>query len=303
MNGMKISTKVLIFLTLAVYIIHLVFNALSARGGPRNKLFPNTVSNISKRFHLEITPVGATFSIWGAIFAWQVIWILYTVSTVFRSGPATNILQNKFFIAFIANILTVIAWLFTWARAEGVISFVIIVLGQIFLDAAIAFACYDLRVFLDDQKVYSQGKVDIWSQRFLVQNGLLFYGTWTTIATLINTAVVFAYYIGTSTKVASLISLSLLGFLAITWFMLENFVIQKYAEYTFSAYVTLIIGLTGILVNIFNDDKLIGGITLGLLILSGIFLIARIIIISVRNCKKLPLNESTTAMYQKNQIA
>ena len=303
MNGMKISTKVLIFLTLAVYIIHLVFNALSARGGPRNKLFPNTVSNISKRFHLEITPVGATFSIWGAIFAWQVIWILYTVSTVFRSGPATNILQNKFFIAFIANILTVIAWLFTWARAEGVISFVIILLGQIFLDAAIAFACYDLRVFLDDQKVYSQGKVDIWSQRFLVQNGLLFYGTWTTIATLINTAVVFAYYIGTSTKVASLISLSLLGFLAITWFMLENFVIQKYAEYTFSAYVTLIIGLTGILVNIFNDDKLIGGITLGLLILSGIFLIARIIIISVRNCKKLPLNESTTAMYQKNQIA
>ena len=303
MNGMKISTKVLIFLTLAVYIIHLVFNALSARGGPRNKLFPNTVSNISKRFHLEITPVGATFSIWGAIFAWQVIWILYTVSTVFRSGPATNILQNKFFIAFIANILTVIAWLFTWARAEGVISFVIILLGQIFLDAAIAFACYDLRVFLDDQKVYSQGKVDIWSQRFLVQNGLLFYGTWTTIATLINTAVVFAYYIGTSTKVASLISLSLLGFLAITWFMLENFVIQKYAEYTFSAYVTLIIGLTGILVNIFNDDKLIGGITLGLLILSGIFLIARIIIISVRNCKKVPLNESTTAMYQKNQIA
>ena len=233
MNGMKISTKVLIFLTLAIYIIHLVFNALSARGGPRNKLFPNTVSNISKRFHLEITPVGATFSIWGAIFAWQVIWILYTVSTVFRSGPATNILQNKFFIAFIANILTVIAWLFTWARAEGVISFVIILLGQIFLDAAIAFACYDLRVFLDDQKVYSQGKVDIWSQRFLVQNGLLFYGTWTTIATLINTAVVFAYYIGTSTKVASLISLSFLGFLAITWFMLENFVIQKYAEYTF----------------------------------------------------------------------
>ena len=303
MNDMKISTKVLIFITLVIYIIHLVFNALSARGGPGNKLFPNTVSNISKRFHLEITPVGATFSIWGAIFAWQIIWILYTVSTVFRSGPATNILHNKFFIAFIANILTVIAWLFTWARAEGVISFVIILLGQIFLDAAIAFACYDLRLFLDDQKVYRQGKVDIWSQRFLVQNGLFFYGTWTTIATLINTAVVFAYYIGTTTKVASLISLSLLGVLAITWFILENFVIQKYVEYTFSAYITLIIGLTGILVNIFNEDKLVGGITLGLLILSGIFLVARIIIISVRHCKKSPYNESTTAMYQKNQIA
>ena len=303
MNDMKISTKVLIFLTLVIYIIHLVFNALSARGGPGNKLFPNTVSNISKRFHLEITPVGATFSIWGAIFAWQVLWILYTVSTVFRSGPATNILQNKFFIVFIANILTVIAWLFTWARAEGVISFVIILLGQIFLDVAIAFACYDLRVFLDDQKVYSQGKVDIWSQRFLVQNGLLFYGTWTTIATLINTAVVFAYYIGTTTKVASLVSLSLLGVLAITWFILENFVIQKYVEYTFTAYITLIIGLTGILLNIFNEDKLVGGITLGLLILSGIFLVARLIIISVRHCKKPPPNETTTAMYQKNQIA
>jgi len=285
------STKILIFVNILIYIGHLTLNGLSARASQGNKLFPNTVSEISKHFDLEMTPIGTTFSIWGVIFTWQLGWMLYTAVNVFRSGAGSNILSNKFFIAFILNIIFVSTWLFTWSRKEGVASFVVILIGQILVDLAIAQACYDLNQFTGD------GKADIWTQRILVQNGLLFYGTWTTIATLINFAVVLAYYVGTTTRVASLISLSLLGVLAATWFVLESFVFHKYTEYTFSAYIVLMIGLTGILVNIFDLDKVVGGLTLALLILSAVFFIARIAIIIVRSMKNKVVNESNQAIY------
>ena len=159
-------------------------------------------------------------------------------------------------------------------------------LGQISLDIAIASACVDLKDFLDKQTLYDYGYSDVWLQRLLVQNGLLFYGSWTTIATLINFAIVLSYYMGLSTRAASLISLSLLGTLASMWFALENFVFLSYTEYTFTAYIVLMIALIGILLNIISIDRLVGGLSLGLLVLSAMFLIARCIIINLRHHNK-----------------
>eukprot|EP00111_Clytia_hemisphaerica_P004578 TCONS_00013138-protein len=286
MSDFPTSKKVLIFVNLVIYVIHLVLNGLSAAGGPDSKLFPNTVGNISRAFHLELTPVGATFSIWGAIFTWELIWIIYTCATVCRSNaPSANILTTRFYIAFILNILFISAWLFVWAREMAIASLVVIVLGQICVDTAIAFALMDLKAFLDDQKILNKTKVDVWCQRILVQNGLIFYATWTTVASLINVAVVAAYRGNASTLTASIISISLLAALAIVWFLLENFAFQKYTEYTFSSYITLIIANIGVYAANNKDDgnETIKWFSFALIILSAIFLVVRIIIIAVRH--------------------
>jgi len=163
MADFPLSKKILIFVNLAVYIAHLVLNGLAARGKDGDTLFPNSVSNISKTFHLELTPVGATFSIWGAIFTYQLIWIIYTTTAVCRSNiPSANILSSRFFIAFIVNVVFISAWLFVWAREMAIASLVVIVLGQICVDGAIAFALIDLKKFTDDQKVLNKTKVDVW---------------------------------------------------------------------------------------------------------------------------------------------
>lgn len=289
MNSISTGKKVLIFVTLAIYIVHLVFNGLSATGGPGNKLFPNSVSNISKRFQLEITPVGATFSIWGAIFTYQLVWMIYTTTTVCRNSlPSTNILSCKFYIAFIVNILFITTWLFVWARELATASLVVILLGQVFLNTAIGFALRDLRVFLDDQKILNKTKVDVWCQRFLVQNGLLFYATWTTVASLINVAVAMAYVGDVSVHTAGLVSLSILAVLALVWFVLESFVISEYTEYTFTVYITLIIANSGIYAanNKSNGNEVVRDLSLALVIVSAVLLVVRIIIISVRHRKK-----------------
>ena len=286
MNDFPTSKKVLIFVNLVVYIVHLVLNGLAAQGGIDNKLFPNSVSNISRIFHLELTPVGATFSIWGAIFTWQLIWIIYTCTSVCRANvPSANILSTRFYIVFIVNIIFISTWLFTWAREKAIISLVVIALGQICVDTAIAFALIDLNKFLKDQKVLNKTKVDVWCQRIIVQNGLIFYATWTTVATLINVAVVIAYRGNASTLTASIISISLLAVLAIVWFLLENFAFHGYTDYTFSAYITLIIANTGVYAanNKPKGNDTIKWFSFALIILSAIFLVVRLVIIGVRH--------------------
>jgi len=284
MFSAKSKNIILISFVVIGYIIHLVFNGLAGAGTYRN-LFPNTTAEASKAFQLEITPIGATFSIWGVIFFYQILWILFAVSTIFRNGDWTSILSKKFYFSFLLNILFITIWLFLWARIKAVPTFIVIVTGQIFLDLAIYFAVTDLKSYLDENEITSSNKVDIWCQRILVQNGLLFYASWTTVATLINTAIVFAYELGASTETASIIVLSFLTVIVLAWYLLENFAFENYTEYTFTAYIGWIWGLSGIFANIWGKNDTIGGFVLGLLILTIIMFISRVVLIVLRSMK------------------
>lgn len=275
---MPTSTKVLAFLTLIVYIAHLVFNSLAGIGGSR--FFPDSVAKVSENFHLLITPVPRTFAIWGIIFTLQLCWSIYGVATVFITSPTANILSDAFYVSFMINNVFITIWLLTWARNQAVYSLIVIVAGQFAVAVSIGLAMYDLKKFLDRNMIYCQGNSDIWTQRIIVQNGLLFYGTWTMIATLLNFAVVLVYYVKLSQKVSSLITLSILGILTVVWFVLESTVLSQYAAYSFSVYTVLMIGLCGI---ICSTDKLLRRLTSLLLFLSTAFFVVRLIIIGVHN--------------------
>ena len=165
---MSDSTKALIFITIVVYIIHLILNGLAGKAG--NKLFPNSVAESSKTFDLFITPAPQTFAIWGIIFMLQLCWMIYAIITVFSASPSANILSDAFFITYICNIVMISIWLFTWTREEALISFIVILVGQILIFAAIGLSFYDLKVFLDLNPSYCSGDSDVWTQRILVQN-------------------------------------------------------------------------------------------------------------------------------------
>jgi len=286
MESMSIPKKVLIVLSAIIYVVHLVLNALSAAGKPDNALFPNTVGNVSRHFEIPITPVSATFAIWSAIFIFQIIWFIYSCVNIFRSGPVANILSSYFYITFNVNIAFISAWLFTWSRKQGVTSFVIIVLGQIFFDIAIGCAFYSLKKFLDNNPKYAMGNKDVWFQRIIVQNGLLFYGTWTTVATNLNFCITLVYYLDVAVQTACIVTLVIVGVILLSWFIFENFVFVNSVQYTITAYVVLIIALNGVFANgIFDTDKTVGGLVLALLITAALFLIIRLIIIVVRHVK------------------
>lgn len=78
-----------------------------------------------------------------------------------------------------------------------------------------------------------------------MQNGLALYATWTTIATLLNFAVVLIYKWDVSNETATTACLSILTLMLVMWFCQENFFLDKYVRYNLTIYPVIIIALTG----------------------------------------------------------
>lgn len=147
-------------------------------------------------------------------------------------------------------------------------------------------ACSNLREYLDTQAITSENKGDVWAHRILIQNGILFYLTWTYVALLLSFSIVLNKELDVSDQSASLASLIILAILAIVYFIVENFVFNIYLEFTFTHYVALIWALSGVFANSWGVNDAVGGLTLALLIVVVLMLIARIVILVMRNRRR-----------------
>lgn len=112
--------------------------------------FYSSTGNVSSRYETDITPAGWTFSIWGVIYTWLTLMVLYITSYVFRgwvvmlsiywftadsahldSEPqadetdiclsvnrswAQSLLPYTFYFCWLANMVLNIAWLLLWDR-------------------------------------------------------------------------------------------------------------------------------------------------------------------------------------------
>ncbi|XP_038664411.1 uncharacterized protein si:ch211-161h7.5 [Scyliorhinus canicula] len=245
----------LVVLGLVVYIITLVMNALAGRGS-KSGPFHQSTGNVSKKYSTDITPAAWTFSIWGVIYIWQAGWLVYACSGLCRRDTLAwmpSVLPCLFYLVWIINNLLNISWLFLWDRE-------CIIAALIFL-ALITFTSY-LILFLSYRALHLQRpwmqkyrKVDLWLVRILVQNGVAVYATWTTVATLINFAIVLTYSGGITTATSGTVSLSILAFKVVydqlliiifaRRFNLENFLFDKYVRYTLTVYPVIIVALSG----------------------------------------------------------
>ena len=113
-------------------------------------------------------------------------------------------------------------------------------------------------------------------------NGLFFYVTWTTIAALVNFAVVLEYTttIGTFTATQSgTVALSLLLVIMIIYFTLENTVLFNVLRYVLSVYAVVIWALVGELYAHWGaaGQELNSRFTLGLLIVTVALFIVHIV--------------------------
>ena len=57
------------------FILALIFNTLNSVGG--FAIFQNTIGGLSDKYPLDITPAGWAFSIWGIIYLWITISIIF----------------------------------------------------------------------------------------------------------------------------------------------------------------------------------------------------------------------------------
>ncbi|XP_027721427.1 uncharacterized protein LOC114045542 isoform X4 [Vombatus ursinus] len=97
-------------------------------------------------------------------------------------------------------------------------------------------------------------RIDLCLLRILVQNGIAIYATWTTVATLLNFAVVLVYSVGVANQTSTTVVLSILLMLLVLWFYLENFLLDKYVRYILTVYPVVMVALSGNIAQHYNTS-------------------------------------------------
>ena len=284
MAAVPLPKKTLIIINFAVLVGLLVINGLSNIKSP---LFPNNIGNISNKYPTEITPSGPTFAIWGFIYTFQVSWTIYTLTLNCRANAA-DILPAKFYSFYILSCICNITWLFSWVREEFTASLALLAGTVVSLAACVFSASKGLHDYLGKQTKPSTA--DVWCVRILVQNGIIFYNAWVTIATCINLVVTLHYHCGYDEKKTTTAALAALLCITVFWFVMENFVFESYTRFIFAEYIVLIVGLSGVIKQHWTDGHGNQTFVLVNLIVSALMLIARIVLIIFQE-KKMSTKE------------
>lgn len=245
----------LVHLTAIVYILMIVFNALGGVGYAG--LFSQSVGQVSDKYTVYITPAGFTFTIWSVIYIFLGAGAIYCVSSVYRNSEVTGkvylrpvILNWVFYAALLANYALNTAWIFIWNN-ELIVAATIFLLFIAYMGwLAFLVACVRGKRAMEKKKegvtktaIFKEVRL----QRILIHNGIAFYTTWTTIASLLNINVAFQYVGNFDPETISLICLSILLIILLTWFLFEHLWLDSYVRYTVSQYPVVIFATCGIL--------------------------------------------------------
>ncbi|XP_078575442.1 uncharacterized protein LOC144861420 [Branchiostoma floridae x Branchiostoma japonicum] len=241
---------VLIVFAWLTYVFRLVFSWLRQSGAVEG-LFVSTVGNTSRFFPNEIVPAPWVFDIWQFIYAWGFLWLIYVTVCVCRKNSrgyfyvTPELFPPVFYVAWFINNFFILCWDFLNDSLQRV--------GATMLLALIALSLYYM-LYISYRRVDHNGSwltenapVDLWLIRALVHNGLAIYATWCTIATLLGFGNVLTYESGYDNEDVSTGILGLLLAIILVWFVLENFVFERYCRYTLVPYVVVVVALSGLI--------------------------------------------------------
>jgi hypothetical protein len=285
----------LIIFTFISFIIACIFNALSSKTS--NGIFTQGIGRVSDKNPTEFTPAGWTFSIWGIIYLWQAVWLIYAISRIPRKSNIgylyihPNTLHFIVFVFYIINMGLNIGWLLIWDREHFGWAFFVLLLMLITILAPMIITHILLQ---RNRSIYvgSNRKLDIWFVRLFVHNGLAVYGTWLYLATTLNLIVwICKIYHRESQAItnASTVGLTLVLIGIIVYFVCENFIFYSSMAYTFVPWFVLIFALSGILSKNYNRTNISQrnqSYALALWIICGILFIIRLGLFILRYTKR-----------------
>ena len=228
-----------------VLLATFVVNGLAGSNDYAKFGFKNQTGDVSDEFYTEITPAGWAFSIWGIIYTWQAIWILYGWSFVLRPSYKKVINPVVYILYTFANICNII-WIYLWGNLYVQVAFPFIALISFFLICAIGVEVvylYKLSPPSDSTKVKAF-KIECYLAQIIVVNGITIYATWVTIATLINFTVVLQYFGNYDSTNSATIALAFLAFEVIVYFVLENTLLDRFLRFVFMPYLVVIWALS-----------------------------------------------------------
>jgi hypothetical protein len=274
-----------------VFAVTVFFNALAATDtGQDWGIFNERTGNISDKYPTQITPSGWAFSIWGAIYVWTILWLVYACTTfcrkeydgelIFESIPF--IPAGMYFTFAVSNAAN-IGWLFAWDNEELIASACLLPVLPIFLAVSLILACRGLAANYIDMNKNSLG-ADVWMDRILVQNGLGAYLAWTSIASLINLAVTLQHEADMNGDDAATICLGILSGILLWYFLTDTISLDRYTRYLITPYVVVPYALAAVLDNNWDPEARNWMFSMALFAASVAFFLSKLIVMAYRIC-------------------
>ncbi|KAM6948441.1 uncharacterized protein FYW47_016405 [Aplochiton taeniatus] len=184
-------------------------------------------------------------------------------------------------------------WLFLWDQ-ESMYAALGVLAGICFTSySAVFFCCYATDYY--GLWLSEQQPRDLLCLRLLVLNGLCLYATWTTIATLINFTVVLQL-VGVDKNTAATISLCILLVEVLGWFLLENFVLDRWVRWVLTIHPVVVLALLGIVSKHFDPGHPSPNaiFMVVLLVVSCMLLVARVAMV-IKKSRTQPLYSDGSA--------
>jgi len=274
---------VLLVATALSYVFAVLINYLASQGSEGAlKFIRNTTGALSDKYYLEVTPSGWTFSIWGFIYTWQFLWICYSLS-IFCRVQAPLVLGPLFCALYIASCFCNAGWMITFGMEDIVTACVLLFGIVICLYGTLAVVYVRVRSLEGTDKF---PKRDFIAVQCLVINGIAFYATWVSIASLLNLAMVLIYKHGVKQEDGCTLSLSILACEIVLWFVMDVAILSNMTKYTLSPWIVLIVALIGSLDKNYVAGKRNSVLTLVLLCVVGVLTVVRLGIFAHRLKKR-----------------
>lgn len=221
--------------------------------------------------------------------------MLYSLVNLFRKTPqgpvylCPAVLPPSLFACYILANGGNIAWLFLFDRDHIEASFAALIVSTCSLISALALSYRSLDKSCSE--LVTQGRaVDIWLVRALVHNGLGIYGTWVSVATLLNLAMVITYSDGSDVSIstASTVALGVLAAEIVVFVSTDLLLLDRYSRYTFTPYIVLVVALAGSISKNWESGATNSIFSAVLLGLAGAALLVKLILSLYRHLTRPP---------------
>lgn len=272
-NCYRVIKAACIVFNMIMYTLLLVMNY--AANNSSGILFGNkSIGQVARKYSIEFSPAPYAFEVWKLVNAWTAMWILYTLSHIFRRR-VPDVLSPFFFVCFSMATASNMAWtqFMSWEIIKVTTGFVFALMIFLYASLACSYAgLYKQRYFIS--------RFDFWVIHILVNNGIAVYATWVTVAALRSLALTVTYFQGVKQELAVTIALGILALLIVVWFILENTIFREDLLYTQTIYPVLIwVFVASAILNLNRVSRLNAAIMEALLAVSCTFFIGRIILV------------------------
>lgn len=215
-----------------------------------------------------------------------------TIVNLFRktsSGPVycnPTLLPWTFFATFIVNMALNLSWILLFNNEHVAVAFPVLffIAFTLYICMFISYRHLDKNIEL----LRKEGrKVDIWCIRIMVQNGLGVYAAWTTIATLLNMAIVMVYEgnPAVDNDVACTVALSILVVELLAYTFVDLVFLDRYTRYTVTPFVVVPMALGASLAKNYKAGSRNSIMTIVMVVLALICLGAKVFLLIWRELR------------------